>query len=92
MLVLLESNSLFLSENFFEEFFDFLLSLDSVQEDLAATALLRECALFCDIANESVGNRNVRQNESHVFLDDVPIFVKVVSEVAIRTSGKAYKS
>ena len=79
MLELFESDSFFLGENFFEQFFDFFLRLNTVKEDLTTTAILGECTFFCYVADKSVCNWDVGQNKTHVFLNDVPIFVKVIS-------------
>lgn len=45
---------------------------------LPAASHLCEGAFFCHMAAHSVFNRNVRQDQTHIFLDDVSIAIEVV--------------
>jgi hypothetical protein len=70
---------------------DFVLGLNAVQKNRAASALLSEGSFLSDAANERVRDRDVGENKSHVLLDDVAIFVEVVSgklEFGIGLTGR----
>ena len=45
---------------------------------LPAAASLCESALFSNVTADRILDRNVRKDESHIFLDDEPITIEVI--------------
>ena len=68
------------SENNFNEFENFLLSLDSIEEHLAASTLLRKRAFTWNNTLYTVSDWDVTKDKSDIVLDDEAIFVEVVSK------------
>lgn len=78
---LFETNAIIFLKNFLNKSVNLLLSLQSIEENLASTAFLGETALFDDVAGQTIGHGDMWQNHLNIILDDIAIFVKIVTKL-----------